>query len=79
MAIFGIASAVATFCQTPGQLIAVRAVMGVGAAFLMPGTLSILTRVFDDAERKKEKDRPTVTPSCDGRLQRRRGAAAISQ
>jgi EmrB/QacA subfamily drug resistance transporter len=53
MAIFGIASAVATFCQSPGQLIAVRAVMGAGAAFLMPGTLSILTTVFDDAERKK--------------------------
>ena len=53
MVIFGGASVVATFCQTPGQLIAVRAVMGAGAAFLMPGTLSILTTVFDDAERKK--------------------------
>jgi MFS family permease len=53
MVIFGVASAVATFCQSPGQLIAVRAVMGAGAAFLMPGTLSILTTVFDDAERKK--------------------------
>jgi MFS family permease len=27
--------------------------MGVGGAFLMPGTLSILTTVFDDEERKK--------------------------
>jgi len=51
--VFGSASAVATLCQTPGQLIAARAVMGIGAAFLMPGTLSILTTVFDDAERKK--------------------------
>jgi EmrB/QacA subfamily drug resistance transporter len=53
MAIFGLASIVATFCRNPGQLIAVRAVMGAGAAFLMPGTLSILTTVFDDDERKK--------------------------
>ena len=51
--IFGGASVLATMCQTPGQLIAVRGLMGVGAAFLMPGTLSILTTVFDDAERKK--------------------------
>ncbi|GAA4593051.1 EmrB/QacA subfamily drug resistance transporter [Actinoplanes octamycinicus] len=51
--VFGVASALATLCQTSGQLIAVRGLMGVGAAFLMPGTLSILTTVFDDAERKK--------------------------
>ena len=53
LVVFGSASAVATVCQTPGQLIAVRGLMGVGAAFLMPGTLSILTTVFDEAERKK--------------------------
>ncbi len=51
--VFGSASALATLCQTAGQLIAVRGLMGVGAAFLMPGTLSILTTVFDDSERKK--------------------------
>nr|WP_296069660.1 MFS transporter [uncultured Actinoplanes sp.] len=51
--VFGSASVLATMCQTPGQLIAVRALMGAGAAFLMPGTLSILTTVFDEAERKK--------------------------
>jgi EmrB/QacA subfamily drug resistance transporter len=53
LVIFGGASVLATMCQTPGQLIAIRGLMGVGAAFLMPGTLSILTTVFDDAERKK--------------------------
>jgi EmrB/QacA subfamily drug resistance transporter len=53
LAVFGGASVLATVCQTPGQLIAVRGLMGVGAAFLMPGTLSILTTVFDDTERKK--------------------------
>jgi EmrB/QacA subfamily drug resistance transporter len=51
--VFGSASALATLCQTPGQLIAARGLMGVGAAFLMPGTLSILTTVFDESERKK--------------------------
>ncbi|GIE83756.1 MFS transporter [Actinoplanes regularis] len=51
--VFGGASLLATMCQTSGQLIATRALMGVGAAFLMPGTLSILTTVFDDEERKK--------------------------
>ncbi|MET0424740.1 MAG: MFS transporter [Actinoplanes sp.] len=51
--VFGGASVLATLCQTPGQLIAARGLMGVGAAFLMPGTLSILTTVFDEDERKK--------------------------
>jgi len=51
--IFGGASFAASFATTPDQLIAARAVMGVGGAFLMPGTLSILTTVFDDTERKK--------------------------
>lgn len=53
LVIFGGASALATVCETPGQLIAVRGLMGLGAAFLMPGTLAILTTVFDDDERKK--------------------------
>ncbi|MBL7254906.1 MFS transporter [Paractinoplanes lichenicola] len=51
--VFGGASVLATLCQTPAQLIAVRGLMGVGAAFLMPGTLSILTTVFAEDERKK--------------------------
>jgi EmrB/QacA subfamily drug resistance transporter len=53
LTLFGGASLLATMCQTSGQLIATRGLMGVGAAFLMPGTLSILTTVFDDDERKK--------------------------
>ena len=51
--VFGSASVLATLCRTPEQLIAVRGLMGVGAAFLMPGTLSILTTVFAEDERKK--------------------------
>jgi EmrB/QacA subfamily drug resistance transporter len=53
LVLFGGASFAATLAHTPGQLIAARAAMGIGGAFLMPGTLSILTTVFDDDERKK--------------------------
>ncbi len=53
LVVFGCASLAAAFAGSPGQLIAARAVMGIGGAFLMPGTLSILTTVFDDRERKK--------------------------
>ncbi|HEY3725239.1 MAG TPA: DHA2 family efflux MFS transporter permease subunit [Acidimicrobiia bacterium] len=44
--VFGVGSAVASQVNTAGQLIAMRSVQGVGAAFLMPATLSILTNVF---------------------------------
>ncbi|GGT82481.1 MFS transporter [Actinomadura citrea] len=53
LVLFGGASVPAAFADSPGQLIAARALMGVGGAFLMPGTLSILTNVFDEEERKK--------------------------
>ena len=51
--VFGSGSALATLCRTSEQLIAARGLMGVGGAFLMPGTLSIITTVFDEQERKK--------------------------
>jgi EmrB/QacA subfamily drug resistance transporter len=53
LAIFGVASAVAAFADSSGQIIALRAVMGVGAALIMPATLSILTNVFPPHERAK--------------------------
>jgi EmrB/QacA subfamily drug resistance transporter len=46
--VFGGASAAAAFAGGVGSLIAARAVMGVGAALIMPATLSILTNVFTD-------------------------------
>jgi MFS transporter, DHA2 family, integral membrane protein len=49
--IFGLASAVSTVASTPTHLIATRAVMGLGAALVMPATLSILTTVFPLEER----------------------------
>src|SRR5216683_790903 len=51
--IFGGASTAAAFSHSAGQLIAFRAVMGIGAALIMPATLSILTNVFPPHERAK--------------------------
>jgi EmrB/QacA subfamily drug resistance transporter len=46
LAIFAVSSALAALTHTSGQLIAARGVMGLGAAFIMPMTLSILTDVY---------------------------------
>ncbi len=51
LVIFGGASAASAFVDSPAGLIAGRAVMGLGAAFVMPATLSILTTVFPPRER----------------------------
>jgi EmrB/QacA subfamily drug resistance transporter len=47
------AATCAAFSTATWQLIAARASMGIGAAFVMPGTLSILATVFPPAERPK--------------------------
>jgi len=51
--VFGAGSALATTASVAGMVIACRAVMGVGAALVMPSTLSILTHVFPPEERAK--------------------------
>jgi len=48
LAVFGVGSVVAALVDTPNELIAARALMGVGGAFIMPSTLSILTNVFTE-------------------------------
>ena len=53
IAIFGLASLAAPFANTANQVIAVRAGMGVGAALIMPATLSIIANVFTGDERGK--------------------------
>ncbi len=50
LALFAAGSACSAFSSTPDQLIAARAFMGVGAAAIMPSTLSILTNVFTDPD-----------------------------
>ena len=51
--LFGAASLAAVFSQEAWQLIAARAVMGIGASAFMPGTLSILVHVFSEKSRPK--------------------------
>jgi EmrB/QacA subfamily drug resistance transporter len=51
LAIFGGASLAAMLLTDPGTLIGLRAVIGVGAALVMPTTLSIITNVFPPEER----------------------------
>src|SRR5215472_14930049 len=46
LAVFGAASLAGAFAATIDQLIAARAVMGLGAAMMFPSTLSLLTNVF---------------------------------
>ena len=53
LVLFGLASLYGTTAEEPWQLILSRAVMGVGSAFVMPGTLSILTNVFAPHERAR--------------------------
>ena len=53
LVIFGTASAFAALANSSGQLIAARAAMGVGAALVMPATLSVLAHVFPPKERKR--------------------------
>lgn len=51
LAIFGAAAVGAAFASDPGTLIALRAVMGIGAAAIMPTTLSVITTSFPPEER----------------------------
>jgi EmrB/QacA subfamily drug resistance transporter len=51
--VFAITSATAGFATNPEMLIASRAVQGVGAALMMPATLSIVTHAFPAEERGK--------------------------
>src|SRR5499427_6282104 len=54
LAVFGTASVVGGFTTSPAQLIAARAVMGLGAAMIFPATLSLITNVFSGrAERAR--------------------------
>ncbi len=53
MALFGIFSLLCSYAQSPDQLIWARAAMGLGGAAVMPQTLSIVTNVFEPAERPR--------------------------
>src|SRR5918992_3943356 len=49
--LFAVASVGCGLALTPGQLIAARAVQGVGGAMLVPGSLAIISASFDEARR----------------------------
>ena len=51
--LFGLGSLLSAYSHSPDQLIAARAVMGLGGAAVMPQTLSIIANVFEPAERAR--------------------------
>ena len=53
LVVFAIGAVVAAVASEAGQVILGRAIMGGGAAFIMPATLSIITAVFPPEERLK--------------------------
>lgn len=53
LAIFALASIAPVSFDSPVQIITARAVAGIGAAFIMPATLSLLTAAFPKSERNK--------------------------
>jgi EmrB/QacA subfamily drug resistance transporter len=53
LVLFGIASLLSAYSRSPEQLIFARAAMGLGGAAVMPQTLSIISHVFEPAERPR--------------------------
>jgi EmrB/QacA subfamily drug resistance transporter len=53
LAIFGLGSLLASMSGSANALIGSRALMGMGAAAIMPATLSIITNIFPEEERAK--------------------------
>ncbi|OLT35764.1 hypothetical protein BJF79_31895 [Actinomadura sp. CNU-125] len=51
-AVFGTASILVVFADTPGAVIAVRALLGVGGAMIMPSTLSMIRTLFPDGRER---------------------------
>lgn len=51
--IFGVAALAAGLMTSPNGIIAARAIMGLGAAMIMPGTLSTITAVFPPEKRAR--------------------------
>jgi EmrB/QacA subfamily drug resistance transporter len=54
LAIMGTGSILSAFATDADQLIATRALMGVGGAMIMPATLSIITNVFTDRRERAQ-------------------------
>jgi len=52
LAVFGTASAVGGLVSSPTALVAVRALMGVGAALMFPATLSIISNLYTERDER---------------------------
>ena len=57
LALFGVASLGCALSDTPGELIAARAVLGFGAAFLMPLAMSVLPVLFTPRSARRRSPR----------------------
>ena len=53
LTLFALASALCAFATSPGELIAARALMGIGGASVLPVTLAMITVIFPPQERGK--------------------------
>jgi EmrB/QacA subfamily drug resistance transporter len=53
LATYAVGSIFASLSQNIPQLLAARALMGIGAAFIMPTTLAFITQVFEGIERRR--------------------------
>jgi EmrB/QacA subfamily drug resistance transporter len=53
LTLFGLGSLFSAYSHSPDQLIAARALMGLGGAAVMPQTLSIISNVFEPHERAR--------------------------
>jgi EmrB/QacA subfamily drug resistance transporter len=53
LVLFGVASLLSAYAQSPDQLILARAAMGLGGAAVMPQTLSIISNVFEPSQRPR--------------------------
>ena len=54
MAVFGLFSLGAALSNSTSMLIAMRALMGIGAATILPSTLSILTATFQEPKERAQ-------------------------
>ncbi|MFD9943364.1 MFS transporter [Nonomuraea sp. NPDC059023] len=50
--VFGLASVLVMWAESPGAVIAVRALLGVGGAMIMPSTLSMIRALFTDSRER---------------------------
>ena len=53
LVLFGVASLACAYSRTSGELVAARAVLGIGAAVIMPLSLAVIPVLFSPAERQK--------------------------